>query len=450
MPTFSQQFLANLGGAGGMLQGFSDLGGAIGGIGGQIKEKRRQDALLGYDTTTLEGRLGLATAKLKFAKTTEEREELGKEIQAIREEMQKKTAIAGMGLDADLQNLVNTGALKPAGARSEQARRRTQGGEVRSKVNLMNALEKIGEGESAQQLMRGEIDESQGKTLLANNIRNTGEGRLRKKQLVAKFGEEKANEIINDLGSIARLGALDNAAFNTSFENEKNNKIKNAFIEKYGKEHPGIRGMLEDDFITVSDAAKLVQDEQNNEYTLKDFKKYVSNDGKRTEVRGGFVNPKKGSDYFAIIVDGKPTRANADDYVLPSEEEKGAAAPTVNELKQAEIYLLSEIGAEAKEDEDIKADFDRVYLLIATEVKKLQKKNPKIDYADAVATVIEGLNLKYEVPFVGDNTLAYSKPKEDPVYTDENPPVIETQEEYDKLPKGTLFIEDGVRQRKDE
>ena len=41
MPTFSQQFLANLGGAGGMLQGFSDLGGAIGGVGGQIKEKRR-------------------------------------------------------------------------------------------------------------------------------------------------------------------------------------------------------------------------------------------------------------------------------------------------------------------------------------------------------------------------------------------------------------------------
>tara|TARA_Y100001951_G_C11290441_1_gene271752 strand:+ start:635 stop:1876 length:1242 start_codon:yes stop_codon:yes gene_type:complete len=41
MPTFSQQFLANLGTGGGMLQGFSDLGGAIGGVGGQIKERRR-------------------------------------------------------------------------------------------------------------------------------------------------------------------------------------------------------------------------------------------------------------------------------------------------------------------------------------------------------------------------------------------------------------------------
>ena len=448
MPTFSQLFLANLGTGGGMLQGFSALGGAIGGIGGQIKEKRRQDALLGYDTTTPEGRLGLATAKLKFAKTAEERLELGKEIQAIREEMQKKTAIAGMGLDADLQNLVNTGALTPAGARSEQARRRTQGREVRSKVNLMNALEKIGEGEAAQQLMRGEIGESHATTLLANNIRNTGEGRLRKKQLVAEFGEEKANEIINDLGSIARLGALDNAAYNASFKDEKNNKIKNTFIEKYGKEHPGIMEMLEDDFITVSDAAKLVQDEQNNEYTLKDFKKYVSNDGKRTEVRGGFVSPKKGSDYFAIIVDGEPIRANADDYVLPSDEEKGAAAPTVKELRQAGTFLLKEIGAEAKEDTDIGADFGVLELLIANRVKELMNKNRKMNYADAAAIVIKDLNIKYnktDNPFA-DNTLEY---KEDPVYTDENPPVIETQEEYDKLPKGTLFIEDGVPQRKD-
>ena len=436
MPTFSQQFLANLGTGGGMLQGFSDLGGAIGGIGGQIKERRRQDALLGYDTTTPEGRLGLATAKLKFAKTTEERLELGKEIQAIREEMQKKTAIAGMGLDADLQNLVNTGALTPAGARSEQARRRAQGREVRSKVNLMNALEKIDEGEAAQQLMRGEIGESQATTLLANNIRNTGEGRLRKKQLVAEFGEEKANEIINDLGSIARLGALDNAAYNASFKDEKNNKIKNTFIEKYGKEHPGIMEMLEDDFITVSDAAKLVQDEQNNEYTLKDFKKYVSNDGKRTEVRGGFVSPKKGSDYFAIIVDGEPIRANADDYVLPSDEEKGAAAPTVNELRQAGTFLLKEIGAEAKEDRDIDADFGVLQLLIANRVKELMNKNPKMNYAAAAATVIKDLNIKYnktDNPFA-DNTLEYSESKEDEVI-----PVIQTKEERDALPPGTTY-----------
>jgi len=40
MATFSQQFLANLGNAGGMLQGFSDLGGAIGGVPGQMRDKR--------------------------------------------------------------------------------------------------------------------------------------------------------------------------------------------------------------------------------------------------------------------------------------------------------------------------------------------------------------------------------------------------------------------------
>ena len=57
MATFSRQFLANLGGAGGMLQGASDLGGAIGGIGGQIKEKRFQTELAAIDTTTLAGQI---------------------------------------------------------------------------------------------------------------------------------------------------------------------------------------------------------------------------------------------------------------------------------------------------------------------------------------------------------------------------------------------------------
>lgn len=45
MATFSQQFLSQLGSPAGMLQGAANLGGAIGGIGGQIKEKRKQEAL---------------------------------------------------------------------------------------------------------------------------------------------------------------------------------------------------------------------------------------------------------------------------------------------------------------------------------------------------------------------------------------------------------------------
>ena len=40
MARFGQQFLANLGNAGGMLQGFSDLGGTVGGVPGQMRDKR--------------------------------------------------------------------------------------------------------------------------------------------------------------------------------------------------------------------------------------------------------------------------------------------------------------------------------------------------------------------------------------------------------------------------
>ena len=47
MPTFGQQFHATLAGGAGMLEGFKQLGGAIGGIGGQIKEKRKKDTFNG-------------------------------------------------------------------------------------------------------------------------------------------------------------------------------------------------------------------------------------------------------------------------------------------------------------------------------------------------------------------------------------------------------------------
>ena len=45
MARFGQQFLSQLGNPAGMLQGAANLGGAIGGVPGQIKEKRKEEAL---------------------------------------------------------------------------------------------------------------------------------------------------------------------------------------------------------------------------------------------------------------------------------------------------------------------------------------------------------------------------------------------------------------------
>ena len=57
MATFSQQFLANLSSPTGMLQGAANLGAAIGGVPGQMKEKRFQTDLAAIDTTTLAGQI---------------------------------------------------------------------------------------------------------------------------------------------------------------------------------------------------------------------------------------------------------------------------------------------------------------------------------------------------------------------------------------------------------
>ena len=57
MATFSQQFLANLSSPTGMLQGAANLGAAIGGVPGQMKEKRFQTDLAAIDTTTYAGQI---------------------------------------------------------------------------------------------------------------------------------------------------------------------------------------------------------------------------------------------------------------------------------------------------------------------------------------------------------------------------------------------------------
>ena len=108
MATFSQQFLANLGNAGGMLQGASDLGGAIGGIGGQIKEKRFQTELAAIDTTTLAGKIK-AQEKL-LGRETDPRVvlQLQSEISRLRNEQR------------DLEQFGQLSALTEAGTKAAQ------------------------------------------------------------------------------------------------------------------------------------------------------------------------------------------------------------------------------------------------------------------------------------------------------------------------------------------
>ena len=108
MATFSQQFLASLGNAGGMLQGASDLGGAIGGIGGQIKEKRFQTELAAIDTTTLAGKIK-AQEKL-LGRETDPRVvlQLQSEISRLRNEQR------------DLEQFGQLSALTEAGTKAAQ------------------------------------------------------------------------------------------------------------------------------------------------------------------------------------------------------------------------------------------------------------------------------------------------------------------------------------------
>ena len=109
MPSFSQSFLASLGQPR-FAQGMFEVGQAIGGIGGQLAEKRRRDELSKFDTTTPEGQLGMLTAQLKETKNPEERFNLGQQIQAIR-----KSIAASKSFGPSSENLTQGIASAEAG-----------------------------------------------------------------------------------------------------------------------------------------------------------------------------------------------------------------------------------------------------------------------------------------------------------------------------------------------
>jgi len=86
MATFSQQFLANLSSPTGMLQGAANLGAAIGGVPGQMKEKRFQTDLAAIDTTTLAGQVEAQKKLLSREKDPRVILQLQNELRRLRNE----------------------------------------------------------------------------------------------------------------------------------------------------------------------------------------------------------------------------------------------------------------------------------------------------------------------------------------------------------------------------
>ena len=109
MATFSQQFLSQLGNPAGMLQGAADLGGAIGGIGGQVKEKRFQTELAAIDTTTLAGQIEAQQKLLSRERDPRVILQLQGEIRRLRNEQKA------------LEQFGQSSALTEAGAKAAQA-----------------------------------------------------------------------------------------------------------------------------------------------------------------------------------------------------------------------------------------------------------------------------------------------------------------------------------------
>jgi hypothetical protein len=158
MPSFSQSFLASLGQPR-FAQGMFDVGQAIGGIGGQLAEKRRRDELSKFDTTTPEGQVGMLTSMIGAESDPVKRMQLSRQLTEMQREITEQARLTQQREGAenlakqleqagetDIANLVRTGAMTPGQGTAQLNRIRTASRGVGARRALAKALNLEGSG----------------------------------------------------------------------------------------------------------------------------------------------------------------------------------------------------------------------------------------------------------------------------------------------------------------
>jgi len=179
MPSFSQSFLASLGQPR-FAQGMFEVGQAIGGIGGQLAEKRRRDELSKFDTTTPEGQVGMLTSMIGAESDPVKRMQLSRQLTEIQREITEQTRLtqqreAAENLanqleqagETDIANLVRTGAMTPGQGTTQLNRIRTASRGVGARRALSKALELEGSGVITKEAINDFTDAQFNKLLTA-------------------------------------------------------------------------------------------------------------------------------------------------------------------------------------------------------------------------------------------------------------------------------------------
>jgi len=306
MATFSQGFLSSLGRPQ-MAESLFGLGQAIGGVPGQMKQRRQQEVLMQemaqFDPTTLSGRKGMLLSQL--AKTTDPQQRLviGEQIRQIDQQAQQTViqqqqeenikALTNkieteLG-DTELANLVRSGQVSVSQARTEISNfTKAKEAAKRGKAAQLRYLTSVGLGDSSlkTQVEAGEyegVDESSFAKLVTNMQKTEKEkALLTGLRQRGEIGQQVAEEL--ELGMITtsqisdRLQKLSADEPATKYANKQRmvldgKVVWTADVTKPGQdEFPGYMDPETKEWKPV-DADKLEKISEEQKQSLKDIDK---------------------------------------------------------------------------------------------------------------------------------------------------------------------------------
>jgi len=266
MATFSQQFLSSLANPAGMLQGAANLGAAIGGVPGQMKEKRFQTDLSAIDTTTYAGQIEAQQKLLSREKDPRVRLQMQSDINSTRKLQKKEESLdayiaANPGIPIDQQNLLRSGSISVG--QSDQMNQKRIKGEAQGELGYTEREELL----IAAGWTPNQIEGRRKSGVAAKEQMVAGKGRI--KNLGSDAARDYVKSLYPDVKTDAEyyslIGGLKQADFDDNIQSFANNNFSKGlrgFENKTDKEktfYSDLADSVDNRVMTIDDARAQIK-----------------------------------------------------------------------------------------------------------------------------------------------------------------------------------------------
>jgi hypothetical protein len=284
-----------------------DVGQAIGGIGGQLAEKRRRDELSKFNTTTPEGQVGMLTSMIGAESDPVKKMQLSRQLTEIQREITEQTRLT----------------------------QQREGAE-----NLAKQLEQAGETDIANLVRTGAITPGEGITQL-KRIRTASKGVGARRALSKALGLEGSGVITKEA-----INDFTDAQFNKLISAAEEDRERAALVDQLRKMDRGEEAdLVENGIYERSDVAALLN--RPEEVTTFSGVEQKLVDGKIVWV--GKVSEPNKSEYMGYSIDGKNWSELGEETPkdLPKEVSKTAGKISKTNVDTAAVYVADNPGYDA-------------------------------------------------------------------------------------------------------